>query len=337
MLARRIDLNLIYETTNISTDISPYIESIQFADSASGESDDFQLGLYDREGLWQDAWYPSKGAKITASLLARNWRKENDVIKYPCGQFEIDEIELTGKPDKIKIKALSVFVSGSIKETRSQGWESISIKAIAEEMANRHGFTVLYEATYNPTLDRKDQNEESDLSFLLQLCRDAGLCLKITAGQIVIFDEAEYEQKEPVLTLRRENLLSYNFKSKTSEVYKSAKVTYRQGKKKQTISGSANAADVTGTGKVLKINKKVSSVAEADHLAMKKLREKNRDQNTANFSIKWNPDLAAGCMVKIEGFGAFDGLYFVDKIQHSIRTNSGSTMALDTHKKLEGY
>jgi len=44
-----------------------------FTDNASGASDDFQLGLYDREGLWQNAWYPQKGAKITVDLIARNW------------------------------------------------------------------------------------------------------------------------------------------------------------------------------------------------------------------------------------------------------------------------
>lgn len=338
MQARRIDLNLIYEKTDISKDISAHIESIEFTDNASGESDDFQLGLHDRGGLWQNSWYPQKGAKITANLIARNWMPDKPEIKYPCGQLEIDEIELKGPPDKIKIKALSVFVSGKIKETRSQGWESVTVKAIAQEIATRHGLTISYMAEYNPLQDRKDQNEESDLSFLLQVCKDAGLCLKITNGQIVIFDEAEYEQKAASFTIHKKDALSYGFKSKTAQIYKSAKVSYRQGKKKQTIKGSATADDVDGTGKVLKINKKVSSVAEADRLAEKKLREKNRNQNTASISIRWRPDVAAGNMVAVVGFGEFDGAYFIDQAKHSIRqSGSGSTIALELHKKLEGY
>ena len=308
-----------------------------FTDNASGASDDFQLGLYDREGLWQNAWYPQKGAKITVDLIARNWSGTAE-IKYPCGQLEIDEIELTGKPDKIKVKALSVYVSGSLKETRSQGWESITIKAIAAEIAARHSLTSDYQAIYNPVIDRKDQNEQSDLSFLMEICGDAGLCLKIVNGNIVIFDEAEYETKTPTHTLTRSELLVYSFKSKTSRIYKSAKVTYRQGKKKQTISGQAVASDVESTGKVLKVNKKVSSVAEADQLAKKKLREKNRDQNTASFTMKWQPDIAAGNMINVAGFGAFDGLYFIDRVKHIIRqSGSGSTLSLELHKKLEGY
>lgn len=337
MEARRIDLQLIYEKTDITNDVSKYIETIEYTDNASGESDDFQLGLEDRAGLWQNAWYPEKGAKITANLITRNWQGKTE-IQFPCGQLEIDEITLSGPPDKIKLKALSVFVSGSIKEARSQGWESVTIEAIAKEIAARHGLSVSYSAAYNPVIDRKDQNEESDLSFLLQVCSDAGLCLKITNGTIIIFDEAEYEQREPAFTITKKDALSYGFTSKTAQIYKSAKVTYRQGKKKKTISGSATADDVDGTGKVLKINKKVSSIAEAEHLAKKKLRDKNRSQNTANITIQWRPDAAAGNMIAVTGFGEFDGAYFIDRARHSIRqSSSGSTIALELHKKLEGY
>lgn len=337
MLARRIDLKLQYDSKDISQDISCYVESIGYADNASGQSDDFQLNLEDRAGYWQGDWYPDKGARLTVDLIARNWRADADEIKYPCGQFEIDEIELVGKPDKIKIKALSVFVAGALREARSKGWESITIKGIAEEMARRHKLELLYDAEHNPVIDRKDQNEESDLSFLQQICTDAGLCLKVTDGKIVIFDEAAYEAKDAALTFVKKDFSAYTFTSKVTEVYKKCVVTYKHQKKGEKISGSFTAPDVTGTEKVLKINKKVASVAEAERLAKKKLREKNRGQNTAKVTIKWNPDIAAGSVVEIKEFGKYDGFYMIDKVTHNMRTSGGSTMALELHRRLEGY
>lgn len=38
----------------------------------------------------------------------------------------------------------------------------------------------------NPTLERVEQTEQSDLAFLDKLCQDNGLSLKVTDNQIVI-------------------------------------------------------------------------------------------------------------------------------------------------------
>lgn len=339
MLAKRMDLFFTYENKDISAEIAPFIESLSFSDNASGESDSFEIGLEDRQGLWLFDWFPAKGAKINAALIAKNWRPGEKEIAYPLGKMEIDEFEFSGPPKKIKIKALSVYASGQIRETRSKGWENVTLKAIHQEMANRHGLEALYEATYNPAYDRRDQNEESDSSFLMKLCSDAGLCLKFADGTIVIFDEEEYEKREPIFTIEDglTEVISYSFRSKNTGLFQAAKVTYRRGKKKQTITGEMKAPDVDSTGKVLKIKKKVASGAEAERLAKKELRQKNRDQNTANFVIPWRPDAPAGCMVEIKGYGAFDGLYMIDKAQHNIRESGGSRISLDIHKKLEGY
>lgn len=339
MLARRIDLFFRYENKDISADIAPFIESLSFTDNASGESDRFEMGLEDRAGLWENDWFPTKGAQMNADLIARNWRPGEDEIAYPLGKMEIDEFEFSGPPKKFKIKALSVYASGQIRETRSKGWENVTLKAILQEIAARHGLGALYEAAYNPVYDRRDQNEESDSTFLLKLCNDAGLCLKFTDGQIVIFDEEEYEKRAPLFTIENgaSEVISFSFRTKNTEVFQAAKVTYRRGKKKQTITGEMKALDVDSTGKVLKIKKKVASGAEAERLAKKELRKKNRDQNTANFVIPWRPDAPAGCMVEVKGYGEFDGRYMIDQAQHTIRESGGSRISLDLHKKLEGY
>lgn len=75
------------------------------------------------------------------------------------------------------------------------------MKLIAQDIASGAGMELVYDAEDNPTLDRAEQTEQSDLSFLMQLCEDQGMALKICRNQIVIFDESKYEETAPVLAL----------------------------------------------------------------------------------------------------------------------------------------
>lgn len=42
---------------------------MEYTDVLTGQADDLQLTLEDRDGLWLEAWFPDKGAALTASIL----------------------------------------------------------------------------------------------------------------------------------------------------------------------------------------------------------------------------------------------------------------------------
>lgn len=200
---------------------------------------------------------------------------------------------------------------------------------------------------YNPVIDRAEQTEQSDLSFLYKLCADHGLALKICDKQVVIFDEADYEAAEAVALVPKpkgsysasslkvlDMLKSYSLRSKVRDVYKSCHVKYQDSSTKQKIEATFTAPDKK-IGKTLEVNEQVASIADAERLAKKKLREKNSDEVTGSFSFLGNPELAAAVNIQLSGFGAFDGKYIITKAQHDI--SSGYTTSIDVRRCLDGY
>jgi hypothetical protein len=334
---RRARLLLTYGNRDISADLAPYLLDFSYTDYASGKADDLQISLEDRAGLWRSSWMPEKGATLVASLLVQHWEREGQVQKLPLGKFEVDEIESSGPPDTVKIKALSVPVSSSlVGEDKTRAWEKTRLSVIAKDIAGGAGLKLLYDADYNPEYDRIEQTEESDLAFLLRLCEDAGLALKVTNKQVVVFDESKYEKMAPITTIVRgkSSVISYSAISATREVYSAARVEYKGGHGKESIRYTYTPPNRPKTGKTLVINERVTSIAEAERLAKMRLRQKNKEEVKFSITMMGDIRLVAGVTVMIQGWGKFDGKYFVETAEHS---GPGYTVKLELRRVLEGY
>lgn len=348
-MARNVTATIKYNSKDISADLRPYLKSISFTDNLSGSADDLQLVLEDRQGLWQSDWFPDKGAVLDATLAAAAW----DSLEAPAkslhlGLFEIDEITSGGYPSEVQIKAVSVPYNTSLRGVeRTRSWEKAELRRIAGDIAADAGLELVYDAEDNPIIDRAEQTQQSDLSFLLALCNDAGMALKVCSNQIVIFDEADYEAADPIATIVKPGasytpvkdmdyisaVTGYRFSSKVRDVYASCHVKYRQSKTKAYIEASFAAPGKQG--KTLEISEQVESVAEAEKLARKRLREKNREEVTAAFDLPGNSSLLAGVTVNILGFGKFDGKYIVSAARHDV--GSGYKTGLELRRCLDGY
>lgn len=336
--ARRVALQLKYDSTDISADLAPHLVGFTYEDNASGKADDLQITLDDREGLWRGDWFPDKGAMLTATLLVKNWEAGESEQSLPLGKFEIDEIESSGPPYIVTIKAASVPESTSLRgQDKTRAWEKTKLSVVAKDISAGAGMELLYDTEDDPAYDRCEQTEESDLAFLRKLCSDAGLSLKITDSKIVIFDDAAYEAIDPALTITRNVTSVMNFKASSSlrDTYSSCRVKYHNAKSKQDIEYTFTPKNKPATGKVLAINEKVSSVAEAEKLAKKKLREKNKDEVRVSMTVPGNILLVGGVTVKIAGWGKFDGKYFVESAKHG--AGSGYTTSIELRRVLEGY
>lgn len=344
-LARRTWLKVTYDNKDISTDLAPYLKSFALNDVFSGAADDIEIELEDRAELWKADWLPEKGALLNVSIMDANWQsaaeqaaqaEESAAEELPLGQFEIDEIEASGAPEVVKIKAVSVPNNTELRGVdRSRSWEKTKLSVIAKDIADAAKLELYYKTEDDPDYDRVEQTEQSDLSFLQKLCDDAGLALKITDLQIVIFDEAEAEKAEAALTITKgvDWLKSYSVKSSVRDIYAACHVKYRKSKKKEYIEATYRIEGKEG--KVLQVNEEVKSQAEAEKLAKKKLREKNKEEITASMTLVGSFALLAGLTVNLAGFGKFDGKYIIAKAAHNI--GGGYSVALDLRRCLDGY
>lgn len=349
MEARRILTIIKYNNKDISADISKYLKSISYTDNLSGEADDLQITLEDKVGLWQSTWMPEKGALLDVMLQQKYWQTLSALPQsLRLGLFEIDEITSSGYPSEVQIKAVSVPDNNTLRGTeRSRSWEKAKLQVIANDIASAAGMSLFWDTEENPVLDRAEQTEQSDLSFLYAICKDKGLALKISDKKIIIFDEAKYEAEKAKITIvkpgtvyKKESGMKYLFvgtgyslRTKIRDIYAACRVSYQQGSSKSNIEATYTAAGKKG--KTLQVNEQVESVAEALNLAKKRLREKNKDEVTGSLNMLGNFVLLSGVTVNLLGFGAFDDKYLITRASHDI--GSGYTTNIDVRRCLNGY
>lgn len=358
-IGRRAWLIVTYNGKDISESLAQYVLSFSYTDNLTGQVDDISITLEDRAELWEADWMPERGATLDITICTYNWSdlysEEQDL---QLGKFEIDELEVSSAPNVVTIKAVAISISddSTLRSTlRSHTWENISIQKAADDIAWQNGMKLQWYCDDNPNIDKLEQNDESDLDVLQKICDDAGFALKVTTDTIIIFDVEKFEKEDvyaeyyhPGTTIlnivenqpkpvQTDALLNYSFKAKIRDVYKKCHVKYAKDKDKSVIESTFVAPDKKEKeGATLEVHQQVSSQAEAERLAKKKLREKNCEEFTGSFSSDGNMGLCAGETIEMLGFGNFSGKYIITKAKHDI-SSSGFTSSVEIRKCLDGY
>lgn len=358
-IGRRAWLIVTYNGKDISESLAQYVLSFSYTDNLTGQVDDISITLEDRAELWEADWMPERGATLDITICTYNWSdlysEEQDL---QLGKFEIDELEVSSAPNVVTIKAVAISISddSTLRSTlRSHTWENISVQKAANDIAWQNGMKLQWYCDDNPNIDKLEQNDESDLDVLQKICDDAGFALKVTTDTIIIFDVEKFEKEDvyaeyyhPGTTIlnivenqpkpvQTDALLNYSFKAKIRDVYKKCHVKYAKDKDKSVIESTFIAPDKKEKeGATLEVHQQVSSQAEADRLAKKKLREKNCEEFTGSFASDGNMGLCAGETIEMIGFGNFSGKYIITQAKHDI-SSSGFTSSVEIRKCLDGY
>lgn len=340
MLARRSGIRVLYQGVDITSNITKDLLSFTYTDNASGNADDIDIALKDNKGKWMNEWFPEKGDSLKAEINTLNWRHDGDRQTLPCGSFIIDEPTYSGRPRVMNLKAISIPANSNFTETkRSRSWSKISIKAMAQDIANRAGLKLFFDSSTNPILSWVDQTETSDMAFLAEVCEKEGLAFKITDQSIVIFNEAEYEKRESVARYNEESssILEYSFKTTlTRTAYAGCKVKYYDVNLGKNIEYLFSVKEINPkVDKVYRLNARVKTGEEAKRLAQKTLRNLNKKEYQGNLKVIGNVDLVGGSCIDLINFGKFSGKYFIDKASHQV--GSGYITDLELHRVLEGY
>ena len=301
--------------------------------------------IKESDGGGSDASSSASGAgfKISAVFVRENWTGGGMDKVLDCGQFELDSVDVSGPPNTITIKATALPYSAQIRQTeRSKAWESYTLSGIANKMAAANGMACMYLSNSDPSYSRVEQYKQSDIAFLSKLCHEAGISLKATNNLIVLFDQEDYEKKNPVLTIARGSgsYTKHKLNAGTAGTqYASCRVSYIDPGTGKCIEATVKVEDYNDKAKnnqQLEITAKVASVAEAKAKAAKYLRLHNKYSKTATFTLPGNPDIVAGVTATLTGWGAWDGKYIVEQAAHSVGS-SGYTTQVKLRKTLEGY
>ena len=337
--ARRFEIKLWIGGHDATDYTTPYLKELTYTDSADGEADDLQFTLHDRDGHWCSDWRPSRGTKVKCTAVCKSWEEPGKDLKLLCGEFTIDEIEYSGPPTQVRIKALTSAMTTGLRDSRkNRAWKNSSFRAIADQIAQEHNLELQYDG--DPcSFERKDQRSDSDLGFLNRQCRENGFHCKVHDGKLVIRDARKAEMQNAVLAIPMKGSMysptSWSFKTSSADTgYTKAKSVYTDPKKGRTHTAVVEA-DHSGedddADKNITLDGRTESPADAVRKARAKLQEKNEKENTCSIEMLGCPKLYAGQAISLTGFGVFAGNFLIKKATHKF-SSSGYTTSLELSK-----
>lgn len=308
---------LSYRGRDITADLIPCVTRVRYTDKLSGESDEVEVEIEDRDGRWKSGWFPDRGDELTLSIGYAGQRL------YSIGAFELDEISFSGPPDTACLRAVSAGVSKTLRTEVTGAYEGESLRSVAQRVAERNGL-ILVGGGDNParTYERITQHKERDLTFLNRLGENEGILFTVKDGKLIWHDQGELDRAAAYLTLNRTDVTSFSIRAVTATTYKACRVMYHDPATKTLMAAEAPGEGIP-SGDDLRIVSRCETGAQAQAKADAALRKANGPQVEADIRVFGNPVLRAGVNVALGGFGKLDRVYQIVSACHSIDRSSG--------------
>ncbi len=332
MNPRKATASVLYNGKNIDTKLAEFLRSFSYTDVAEGESDSLSLVINDKERKWIKEWFPSKGDSLSATIRLENWSKENQTETLSCGSYIIDDFSFSGTPIQLKLEAIAIPAESGFKKTqRTKTYENTTLENIAKEVAKRAGVECYYEAG-GVSIEKVEQSEKDDCSFLNELVKLYGYAMKIYKKKIVIFSEAAYEKRESVATLTEQDIEpNWSWNTTLDGKYTGAIYEYTNNDKNQTFN-----VTVGGGSRILKVTDSANTLKEAEKITLAKLNDANKDDTTMSLTVTMaNRRIIATSCVTIKGLGKLDGKYYVKSATWDI--GGGCKQKLELRKVQERF
>lgn len=317
---------LWYRGIDIASEIMPHLISCTYADKLEDASDEIDVRVQDKDGLWRGPWCPDGGDKLRLEIAA-------DVSGpfVPAGTFELDDPNgnVGRRGDDFSFRGQAAPISKALRTEKTKAFEKQSLAQIAGKIASEHGLTVVGTPPAI-TFDRITQRRERDLQFLSRLASDYGCYFSVRDWQLVFLPRDAVHGRAPVRTIdvTDPGLINASFKKGSHKTYSKAKASYFDGKQKKNITVEIEDKAVK-TGDTLKIDDRVENEGQAQARAKSGLQKENLKKQTMTLTMVGDPYLVAGQTLQIgPGFGKWAGKYVVQESRHEI-SRKGYTTTLE--------
>lgn len=162
---------------DITSAIEQRLVSLSLTDNRGLEADQLDLTLSDHDGLLA---LPPRGAEV------RLWLGWSDTGLVDKGSYLVDEIEHSGAPDVLSIRARSADLRTGLKVKRERSWAGRTLGAILRDVAACHGLKAIVSNTLgSQRIEHLDQAGESDANLLSRLGLDCDAVATIKAGHLL--------------------------------------------------------------------------------------------------------------------------------------------------------
>ena len=165
MTSRTPDFRVTLDERDLTAILRPRLISLNLTECRSDEADQLDIVLDDTDGKLA---IPPKGAKIHLHI---GWRGiGNDLGLVDKGSFTVDEVEHSGAPDIITLRARTANLIDTFRQLEEHSFHDTTLGAIIEVIAFRQELKAgIADALRNVAVKHIDQTRESDAAFLRRL------------------------------------------------------------------------------------------------------------------------------------------------------------------------
>lgn len=313
---------LVVDGRDITPTVNARLISLGLTEARGDEADTLDLSLSDHDGALD---LPPKGATLT---LALGWLGQPLVEK---GTFVVDEVEHSGAPDVVTIRARAADLGAALRNRREQSWHGQTLGTIVSTIAQRNGLTPrVAPALASKALAHVDQTNESDIAFITRLARRFDAVATVKAGALLCLPMGSSTnasgQPLPAITIARASGDGHRYTTADRDSYTGVVAYWHNGttatRKSAVVGTRANAKTLKDT-----------HATEADALQAAQAEWQRLQRGKATLTLKLAmalPALVPQTPVNVSGFKpAIDSAQWRAVLVTSTLDDGGYTQAVE--------
>ncbi|MCY4584883.1 MAG: contractile injection system protein, VgrG/Pvc8 family [Bryobacterales bacterium] len=314
---------------DVTAAIRERLLSLRVSDEEGYNSDAVEIRLDDRGGTVD---LPRRGAELTVELgydkvpeaERRNGLKPGRVR---MGRYTVDEVELSGPPATLAIRAKAADMRAALKQRRTRSWRDVLLGDLVRTIAREYGLDPrVAEELAKIVLPHVDQTDESDLHLLTRLGERYDAAARPANGRLVFARRgaAMSAASGPVTAVRiaREQAGDYRVTLADRPGYRSVRAYWYD-------TAAGRRVEVTaGDGEpVYALRDDHADEATARAAAKARLDALERGSATLGLTLKPGvPTVSAESPLTLSGFrNGVDGLWIAARVSHEIDNSGYST------------
>ena len=168
---------VVLDGNDLTDRIAPRLIDLTLTECRGGEADQLDLRIHDHDGRMA---LPRRGVTLTVAI---GWRDTGLVDK---GTFRVDEVEHSGAPDIITIRARSADLTQKIRTRRERSWHDVTLGKVLRGLAGEHGLKAQIDAKLaDIAIPHLDQTGESDVHLLQRLGKQYDAVATVKNGTLL--------------------------------------------------------------------------------------------------------------------------------------------------------
>lgn len=219
---------------DISQLVSTRLMGLTLTDSRGFEADQLDIQLNDADGMLS---LPPRGAILSLGL---GWK--NEPLTYK-GEYTVDEVEHTGAPDSLTIRARSADLRGTLTNQQERSFHRTTLGAIVKQIAEENQLKPQISSEMaNINIAHIDQANESSINLLQRLAKEHDAIATVKNGNLLFMPAGRGKtvngQEIPVLIITRQQGDSHRFSIAEGDNYEGVKAYWHNtttGKRGEVI------------------------------------------------------------------------------------------------------